>query len=84
MRSWGAPGSTEVQGLDEGHWDAGKAPLPSPGAAAEPLPADVLLSSVFARQLRSSEVLKDACTLVVDTGVPGWTVMYADETWKLW
>lgn len=47
-------------------------------------PGDLMLASVFARQIRSLGAVQDACCLVVDTGAPGWPVLYADETWKLW
>ncbi len=78
----GPGGCVSLQGIDEGLWEeeAGA------GDAAAPTlkPADVLLADAFSRQLRNVESLLDACCLVVDTGAPGWPVVYADDTWKLW
>ncbi len=87
---WCAFAGVEAEGAaPPAHASSSKAaaPGPAPGAAAaaaEALPADALLASVFHKQLRNVGALEEACCLVVDTGAPGWPVMYADETWKLW
>ncbi len=77
----GGGGRAALSGIDEGLWEQ----EPEAAAAAKELkPADLLLADAFARQLRNVEGLLDACCLVVDTGSPGWSVVYADDTWKLW
>lgn len=74
-----APGSAPVSGSVKGQGQK------RAGSKQEKLkPADALLASMFARRVRNPDVSRDACCLVIDTGMPGWPVMYAEETWKLW
>lgn len=48
------------------------------------MPEEVLVMNAFWRQLRLHERTLEACVLVVDTSQPGWPIIFADETWRLW